>query len=103
MNSVIKRLTDIEMTAERIVDHAEAEKGEIEQRIQAERDAFDEAIASRTEEELAGIKAEAEEKMNRILEDEKNRHHSVIDNLEKEFEDNHEAYVQEILERIIAV
>ena len=103
MNSVIKKLTDIEMTAERIVDCAEAEKGAIEKRIQAARDAFDEAIDSQTEEKLVEIKAEAEQKMNQILEDEKNRHHSVIDNLEKEFEDNHEAYAQEILERIIAV
>ena len=39
----------------------------------------------------------------KATEDEKKQQHSIIDNLEKEYEENHEAYAQEILENIIAV
>lgn len=103
MDSVIERLADIEMTAENIVAHAEAQKSEIEKRIQNQRDEFDQTLALQTEKELAGTKAEADRRMTRILEEEKQRHHSVIDHLEKDYEENHEAYAQEILEHIIAV
>lgn len=103
MDSVIKKLADIELTAENIVAHAESQKSVIERRIQTQRDEFDEALASQTADRLSEIKAEADRKMNRILEEEKKRHHSVIDNLEKEYNENHEAYAQEILEHIIAV
>ena len=79
MDTILKRLEDIELTAERIVDRAEAEKNDIGQRIQTQRDGFDSKL------------------------DEKRKQHSIIDNLEKEYEENHEAYAQEILENIIAV
>ena len=38
-----------------------------------------------------------------ILKEEKERHHSVIDNLENDYNQNRKAYVKEILERIIEV
>lgn len=103
MDSVIAKLEEIETAAENIVAHAEDEKGAIEQRIQAKRDSFDEEMAGQTKEKLGAIKSEAERKMQQILQDEKEKDHSVIDNLEEDFQENHEAYVQEILERIIAV
>ena len=41
MNTVVKKLADIEATAEAIVEHAQAQKSEIEKKIQAQRDRFD--------------------------------------------------------------
>ena len=43
------------------------------------------------------------DKMEQILKEEKERHHSVIDNLENDYNQNRKAYVKEILERIIEV
>lgn len=103
MDSVIEKLADIELTAEKIVAHAEAQKAEIERQFQKQRDEFDETLAAQTAKELTGIKAEADRKMNQLLEQEKQRHHFVIDNLEKEYKENHDTYAQEILEHIIAV
>lgn len=103
MDSVIEKLADIELTAEKIVAHAEDQKAEIERQFQKQRDEFDEKLAAQTAEKIAGIKTEADRKMNQLLEQEKQRHHFVIDNLENEYKENHEAYVQEILEHIIAV
>lgn len=41
MESVVEKLADIEMTAEAIVEHAEAQKKEIEKEIQRKRDQLD--------------------------------------------------------------
>ena len=60
MDTILKRLEDIELTAERIVDRAEAEKNDIGQRIQTQRDGFDSKLVSETDEKLAKIKSEAE-------------------------------------------
>ena len=46
MDTILKRLEDIELTAERIVDRAEAEKIDIGQRIQTKRDVFDSKLVS---------------------------------------------------------
>ena len=98
MDSVFQKLEDIEMTAEAIVEHAEEEKAAIEKRLQEERDQFDAKLAEDTK-----IKQESEKKMEQILKEEKERHHSVIDNLENDYNQNRKAYVKEILERIIEV
>ena len=102
MDSVIKRIADIEKTAEDVVNHAEEQKREIEEIYRAEREEFDQAIAAKTEEKLKKIREEAESKRNQLMEDEKNRQQAVIEGLEKEYEENHEAYAQEILKRIIS-
>ena len=49
MESVVEKLADIEMTAEAIVEHAEAQKKEIEKEIQRKRDQFDENLESADE------------------------------------------------------
>ena len=99
MDSVFQKLEDIEMTAEVIVEHAEEEKAAIEKRLQEERDQFDAKLAEDTKQKLDQIKQESEKKMK----EEKERHHSVIDNLENDYNQNRKAYVKEILERIIEV
>ena len=90
MDSIIEKLSDIENTAEAIVEHAEAQKYEIEKKIQAKRDQFDKDL-------------EAEAKMDQILEEQREKNRSTIDNLRKEYEENHSAYAQEILKHIIEV
>ena len=49
MESVIEKLAEIETTAEAIVEHAEAQKGEIEKKIQTKRDRFDEQLEKETQ------------------------------------------------------
>ena len=103
MESVVEKLADSEMTAEAIVEHAEAQKKEIEKEIQRKRDQFDENLESETQVQLDQIKAEADREMERILADQREKNQSTIDNLRKEFEKNHSAYAQEILKHIIEV
>ena len=97
MNTVVKKLADIEATAEAIVEHAHAQKSE------DDRDRFDETIEDETQKQLAQIRQEADEKMERILKEQREKNHSTIDNLKKEFEENHTAYAREILAHIVEV
>jgi len=103
MNTVVKKLADIEATAEAIVEHAQAQKSEIEKKIQAQRDSFDTEIEEKTQKQLAQIRQEADEKMERILKEQREKNRSTIDNLRKEFEENHTAYAREILAHITEV
>ena len=98
MNTVVKKLADIEATAEAIVEHAQAQKSEIEKKIQAQRDQFDRELEDKTQ-----IRQKAEEKMERILKEQREKNSSTIDNLKKEFEENHTAYAREILAHIVEV
>ena len=103
MNTVVKKLADIEATAEAIVEHAQAQKSEIEKKIQTQRDRFDTELEDRTRKQLAQIRQEADEKMERILREQREKNRSTIDNLKKEFEENHTAYAREILAHITEV
>lgn len=103
MNTVVKKLADIEATAEAIVEHAQTQKSEIEKKIQAQRDRFDAAIEDETRKQLSKIRQDADAKMERILSEQREKNYSAIDNLKKEFEENHTVYAREILERITEV
>ncbi len=103
MKSVIERLAEIEKTAEAIVEHAEAQKFEVEKEIQAKRDEFDRQMEEKTLEKIGKIRAEGEAKMNQILENERNKNHVAIDHLKEEFAKNHTVYAQEILKRVLEV
>ena len=103
MNTVVKKLADIEATAEAIVERAQAQKSEIEKKIQAQRDRFDAAIEDETRKQLSKIRQDADAKMERILSEQREKNYSAIDNLKKEFEENHTAYAREILSHIAEV
>lgn len=103
MDSVIRRLVEIEKTAEAIVDNAEKQKFEAERRIQADRDEFDRELEEEVNRRLSAIREEGGKKMEQALEEERKKHRSVIDNLEKEFAEHHTEYAHEILRQILEV
>ena len=103
MDTVVKKLADIEETAEAIVEHAQARKSEIEKKIQNQRDRFDAAIEDETRKQLEQIRKDADKKMERILKEQREKNRLTIDNLKKEFEENHSAYAREILAHIVEV
>lgn len=44
MDHIVKKLSEIEHAAEAVVEHAELEKSELEERIQNERNQFDVSV-----------------------------------------------------------
>lgn len=103
MDSVVEKLSDIETTAEAIVEHAEAQKSEIEQKLQEQRDRFDAELEADTQKKLERIRAEASARVEQILEGQRQKNQSTIDALKKDFEENHSMYAQEILKRMTEV
>lgn len=103
MSAIIGKLVDIEATAEAIVEHAEDQKKEIEQRIQKQRDDFDRRIAEETEQKISVIRAEAQEKRDRVLGEQKTKNRETLDGLDQEFKKMHTEYAKEILKRITEV
>ena len=103
MDSVIEKLSDIEATAEAIVEHAQEQKHEIEKHIQAKRDQFDMELEEETQAKLKKIRDESEKRVEKILKEQREKNQSTIDNIKKEYEENHIIYAREILEHIIEV
>ncbi len=103
MSSVIEQLSEIEMTAEAIVEHAEKQKAEIEKKIQAERDLFDCELEEKTQEKLSAIRQDAKEKMDDILSEQREKNRYMLEHLQQEYEENHEIYAKEILRHIVEV
>lgn len=103
MDSIVEKLAEIEKTAEAIVEHAEAQKYEVEREIQAKRDAFDRELEMNTREEVERIRAEAKEQMDQALEEQRLKNRSAIEDLKKEYEERHTRYARQILKNITEV
>ena len=60
---MIKKLSEIEATAEAIVENAENQKFEVEKEIQAKRNEFDRKLDEETTKRLEEIREEGKKKM----------------------------------------
>lgn len=103
MDSIIEKLSNIEETAEAIVEQAEARKHEIEREIQEERNRFDAELEEQTREKLAKIREDADRRMEQVLREQREKNASVIESLKWEYEEKHSVYAREILQHMIEV
>ena len=103
MNSVIEKLAEVEETAETIVEHARQQMGEIERKIQAERDQFDHDLEKETQEKLEKIKARSQMEVEKVMDRERKKNQTAIDDLKREYEENHDIYAEEIVRHMIEV
>lgn len=81
MGSIIEQLSEIEATAEAIVDHAEKQKAEIEKKIQAERNQFDCELEEKTQEKLGAIREEAKVKVDEILSKQREKNQYMLESI----------------------
>ena len=72
-------------------------------RIQAERDQFDEELEAETQKKLAAIKKEADERMEQVMAEQREKNSFMLEHLQKEYDGNHELYAKEIVRRIVEV
>lgn len=103
MNSIVKKLTEIETTAEAIVAHAEEQKPVIEREIQDKRNAFDADLEKDTNEKIQIIRDDMQKRMDQILEEQRCKNRSTIESLIQDFEENHSFYATELLKQITEV
>lgn len=103
MDSIVDKLSDIESTAEAIVDHAETQKPVIEREIQDKRDAFDKELEEKTQAALLDIRSGLKKEMDSILDEQREKNRATIDDLLKDFDENHTKYAKKILSNIVNV
>lgn len=101
MDHIVKKLSEIEHAAEAVVEHAELEKSELEERIQNERNQFDKQLDDHTQKELNDIHKGLNRQMDEILARQNRKNQTAIEELKKDFEEKHTAYAEKIVRRII--
>ena len=80
MSSMIERLSEIEETAEAIVE-----------------------LEIETREKVEQIRAEANSRMEQILEEQRQKNAATIEAMKRDFEEHHDVYAREILKHMIEV
>ena len=88
MDHIVKKLSEIEHAAEAVVEHAELEKSELEERIQNERNQFDKQLEDHTQKELNDIHKGLNRQMDEILARQNRKNQTAIEEL-KRFEEKH--------------
>ena len=103
MDFIVGKLSEIESTAESIVEHAEAQKPVMEKEIQDKRNLFDRELEQKTQDKLASIRSELNRQVEKILEEQREKNRSCIDALMQDYEENHTIYAQEIIRHMTEV
>lgn len=101
MDTIVKKLSEIEHAAEAVVSHAEEQKAELEKEIQAERDAYDEELERKTQGQLQAIRSGLERQMEEVLKKQEEKNQSAIEQIRRDFEEKHTIYATEIVKHII--
>ncbi len=103
MDTIVKKLTEIESAASAIVHHAESQKEVLEREYQAKRKSFDEGMERQTTASVEKIRGELDQNLKKLSIGRENSGDDSITALQKEFEESHTQYAQDILKRITEV
>ena len=103
MDSIINKLTEIESAASAIVQHAEAEKSVLDEKYDKKRQDFDKELEAHTQQQIQEIQKKLEAETSRILSGQSQESQNELDALQREYEEKHSEYAQEILRRITEV
>lgn len=103
MDSIVKKLSEIESAASAIVDHAEAQKEVLEREYREKRTHFDEELEAKTSAEIQKIRDELERTTQKLLDSQSGANDDSILALQKEYKEKHTQYAQDILKRITEV
>ncbi len=103
MDSIVKRLSEIESAAAAIVNHAEAQKAALDEEYQEARRKFDKKLEAKTQDKIAKIRDELERSKAKLIASQAGTNNDFITALQKEYNEKHTDYAQEILKRITEV
>lgn len=101
MDTVIKKLSEIENAAGSILDTAAARKKDMAREMEEKTAAFDAALERETAERIAAIQKEKEADMNAMLSKQTADSEAFLKRLEENYENRHEAYVEALFHRMI--
>ena len=103
MDSIVRKLSEIESAASAIVEHAEAQKEVLDREYREKRTRFDNELEQKTSNEIQKIREHLEQNTQELLDAQGGGRCAAITALEKESNERHTAYAQDILKRITEV
>ena len=103
MDSIVKKLSEIEAAAAAVVEHAEAHKAVLDDEFQGARRKFDNELEAKTQTRIKKIRDELERSTTKLLDSQSGANTDSIEALQKEYEEKHTIYARQILKRITEV
>lgn len=103
MDSIVKKLSEIESAAAAIVRHAEEQKEVLDHEFREKRNQFDEELEKKTMEKTNEIRSELEKTTSSLLDEQSGENNDSIALLKQQYEINHTKYAKDILKRITEV
>lgn len=103
MDSIVKKLSEIESAAAAIVGHAEEQKEVLDHEFREKRNQFDEELEKKTMEKINEIRSELEKTTSSLLDEQSGENNDSIALLKQQYEINHTKYAKDILKRITEV
>ena len=101
MDMIVDRLSAIELSASRIVASAASEKKRLEQQAQEKMDEYDRQTDRETQEKLKELQKTLDAQMKDELSGLKHSTEEAIRGMEKDYDANHEALADQILQKMI--
>ena len=103
MDSIVKKLSEIESAAAAIVRYAEEQKEVLDHEFREKRNQFDEELEKKTMEKINEIRSELEKTTSSLLDEQSGENNDSIALLKQQYEINHTKYAKDILKRITEV
>lgn len=103
MESVIRKISEIESAASAIVANAEKQKESLDHEYRAMRNAFDKELEDKTMAEIQKIRDDLETKTSALLNEQNVENDDSITELQRQYNEYHTRYAQDILKRITEV
>lgn len=101
MDTVIKRISEIEQSAVAVMDDAAARKKAFAAEMEEKTRRFDQTADEETEKKLQSLRWEMETRMNLELSGQKAEAEKQLVQMEKNYELHHEAYVKKLFQELI--
>ena len=101
MDTVIKRISEIEQSAVAVMDDAAARKKAFAAEMEEKTRRFDQTADEETEKKLQSLRREMETRMNLELSGQKAEAEKQLAQMEKTYELHHEAYVKKLFQELI--
>lgn len=103
MDSIVRKLSEIESAASAIIEHAEEQKQALDREYLEKRKRFDAELEDKTTKKILEIQSDLAQKTDSLLKAQIGGRSDTIAALEKEYEERHTWYAQTILKRITEV
>ena len=101
MDTVIKRISEIEQSAVAVMDDAAARKKAFAAEMEEKTRRFDQTADEETEKKLQSLRREMETRMNLELSGQKAEAEKQLAQMEKNYELHHETYVKKLFQELI--